>query len=92
MGLAGKNILVTGGFGFYGSHLAAALLEKDANVFVVDVQFNPKSYFFDKELDKKIVYEIFDITDFFRTHAFITKNSIDFVFHTAALATVEASL
>ena len=40
-----KNILVTGGAGFIGSHICLALLIKRYNVYVIDSFFNssPKS-------------------------------------------------
>ena len=31
-----KNVLITGGAGFIGSHLAKALLKKNANITVLD--------------------------------------------------------
>ena len=40
-----KNILVTGGAGYIGSHTCLSLLEKNYNVFVVDsfINSSPKS-------------------------------------------------
>lgn len=91
MGLAGKNILVTGGCGFFGSHLVENLIKKKCNVFVVDINENPHSYYFRQELHNKAVLEICDITDFRRIHSVITKHQINFVFHLAAQAIVDTA-
>ena len=37
-----KNILVTGGIGFIGTHACFALLEKGYNIFVLDSLINSK--------------------------------------------------
>ena len=37
----GKNALVTGGFGFIGSHMKKALVELGANVTVFDIRTDP---------------------------------------------------
>jgi len=53
------NILVTGGAGFIGSHLVDALVDKGANVFVLD---NLKSGF-EKNINKKADFIFGDIRD-----------------------------
>ena len=37
-----KNILVTGGLGYIGSHLCAELIKKKYNVFIIDNLSNSK--------------------------------------------------
>lgn len=91
MGLAGKNVLVTGGCGFFGSHLVESLIQKKCRVFVVDLYKNPYSYYFRQKLNNKVVLEICDITDFRRIHSVITKHEINFVFHLAAQTIVDTA-
>ena len=43
--MKGKNVLVTGGTGFAGSHLVEKLLAEGANVIVTYRSINPKHYF-----------------------------------------------
>lgn len=88
MGLAGKNILVTGGTGFIGSHLVASLIEKKCNVIVPYQSLNPKSYFFEQKLDDKVILVQKDLKNFRRTIDIVTKYEIDFIYHLAAQAIV----
>lgn len=88
MALTGKNILVTGGCGFIGSHLVEKLLSLDANVIVSYQDINPHSYFFKKNLNHKSTLVQLDVKNYKRTFDVITKYEIDYVFHLAALAIV----
>lgn len=91
MGLKGKNVLVTGGLGFFGSHLIERLLTDGAHVFAADLVERLDSYYYKRGLNRYVVFENCDVADYRRIFSVITKNQIDFVFHTAALATVEAA-
>ena len=51
--LTNKNILVTGGVGFIGGHLVEELIKRKAQVVVVDINLNKKSYLFTEKLHKK---------------------------------------
>lgn len=88
MGLAGKNVLVTGGTGFIGSHLVAHLVEKKCNVIVPYQSLNPKSLFFEQKLNDKTILVQKDLKNFRRTFDIVTKYEIDFIFHLAAQAIV----
>ncbi|RJQ37080.1 NAD-dependent epimerase/dehydratase family protein [Candidatus Microgenomates bacterium] len=79
-----KNVLVTGGTGFIGSHLIEDLVKQGANIYVPFVEILPKSYFLQKKLDKKVVLEKIDINDREKILKFINKNNIEYVFHLAA--------
>lgn len=91
MALKGKNVLVTGGCGFYGGHLVKRLIETGCNVFVTDLVIHPKSYYLQQQLNKKVVFEYCDILNYDQINYVITKNDIDFVFHVAALSTVDTA-
>lgn len=85
-----KNILVTGGAGFVGGHLVEELINLKANVIVVDILFDKKSYLYRTyDIDKKCVLIKQNICDYKKLLSLIKKYKIDFIFHLAAQAIVE---
>jgi len=88
MGLKGKNILITGGTGFIGSHLVKKLIEEKCNIIVPYQSLNPKSFFFSENLDKQVILVQKDLKNFKRTIDVITKCEIDIIFHLAAQSIV----
>ncbi|MCL2017476.1 MAG: SDR family NAD(P)-dependent oxidoreductase [Alphaproteobacteria bacterium] len=93
-----KNILITGGAGFIGSHTAEALLERGEKVIVLD-NFND---FYDPKVKENNVaphledpnYKLIraDIRDNESLAKTFTNNKIDAVIHIAALAGVRPSI
>ncbi|PJC30182.1 sugar dehydratase [Candidatus Roizmanbacteria bacterium CG_4_9_14_0_2_um_filter_39_13] len=86
-----KNVLVTGGTGFVGSHLVEQLLRKGATVITTYKSLNPSSYFMTQELDKKTLMAPVDIVEYEKLFDLITKFEIDFIFHLAAQPLVETA-
>ncbi len=87
-----KNILITGGCGFIGSHLAKRCLENKAlKVVVTDLFIEPRSYYLEQELDKRVTYERCDIGDFDHIRSVIAKHNINVVFHIAAQAIIDTA-
>ncbi len=86
--LENKNVLVTGGAGFVGGHLVEELINQKANVVVVDILFNKKSYL-KRNKDKKCVLIKQDICDYKKLLNLIKKYKIELIFHLAAQALVE---
>lgn len=86
-----KKILVTGGAGFIGGHLVSALLERQAKVFVVDINVLPKSLFVLENLSKKVQYKNIDVRDKKKIFELFRENDFDYVFHLAAVASVISS-
>lgn len=91
MALKGKNVLITGGAGFVGSHFAKSLIGSASKVVVVDLVVEPRSYFFDQQLEKRIAFEHCNIVDFANIHSIIVKHNINVVFHVAAQAIVDTA-
>ena len=86
-----KNILITGGSGFIGSHLVEKLLYKGHYVTVIDNFSTDKTSNLEKVIDNsnlKIIDS--DIRDLSKIITFFNK--IDTVFHLAALAEIVPSI
>lgn len=80
------KILVTGGAGFIGSHLADKLIKKGHKVVVLDNLSTGSR----KNLNPKAKFHKADISDFKKIKPFF--RGVDFVFHLAALARVPLSI
>jgi len=96
--LKNSSVLVTGGAGFIGSHLADRLLTEDNDVFVLD-NFDP---YYDPVLKQKNIehnmekesYTLIegDIRDYESLKSIIANNNIEYIFHNTAQAGVRISL
>jgi nucleoside-diphosphate-sugar epimerase len=88
----GKNALVTGGFGFIGSHMTKALVELGANVTVFDINTDDSrhSLLNDRSLGlrNKITIVTGDLSDANAVREAITAGNFHFIFNFAAYATV----
>ena len=88
MAESNKNILVTGGAGYIGSHVTNLLIDKGFNVTVIDslitgnkTLINQKATFVNCDIvDKKIINDI------------LKKNKYEIVFHFAGLIRVDESV
>jgi UDP-glucuronate 4-epimerase len=94
-----KNILITGGAGFIGSHLVDALMKEDNNCVVIIDNFND---FYDPAIKEAniaphprgknfVVYKA-DITDASSIKEIFASHNLDCVVHLAAQAGVRPSL
>lgn len=81
-----KNILITGGAGFIGSHVGDLLINEGYNVFVVDNLSSGNDY----NINKKAKFYNLDINSVELENIF-KENKIDYVFHFAAQASVSFS-
>ena len=87
--------LLTGGFGYIGSHTAALLAENNHKFFIVDNFTNCKKYIVDK-LEKitkqRVNFCNVDVRDTERLIKIIKENNVSSVIHFAALKSVSDSL
>ncbi len=84
-----KNILVTGGTGFVGSHLVEELVKEGAHVITTYQTLNRQSYFFTRNLESKVLMVGADVCNFQQIFNIVTKNNVEYVFHLAAQPLVE---
>lgn len=84
----GKNVLVTGGTGFVGSHLVEELLNKGANVITTFEYTDPSSYFMVKGFDKRVTMAKVDVAKYDEVFDLVTKFEVEYIFHLAAQAIV----
>lgn len=82
-----KNILVTGGAGYIGSHMAAKLIHKGYKVYILDNLSTGSK----KNLPKKCKFFFADICDKKKTENIFKKIKFDCVFHFAACLSVPES-
>lgn len=85
--MALNKILITGGAGFIGSHLANTLNKKGHSILVIDNLSRGKK----ENLDKKIILEMLDIRST-KLPAIIRKYKPDYIFHLAAQSSIVTSL
>lgn len=83
-----KNVLVTGGTGFVGSHLVEELVSLGARVVTTFEYNDPRSYFMMNGLDKKMVMANVDVGQFDKVFDLVTKFDVEYIFHLAAQAIV----
>ena len=75
-----KNILITGGAGYIGSHISEILIKKNKRVFIIDNLSTGHK----KLINKKTKFFKVNILNKKKVNAIIIKNKIDSIFHLAA--------
>lgn len=81
------NILVTGGMGYIGSHIAKTLKESGHNVYIIDNLSNSKK---NNEFNSRFYYG--DIRNINTLIRLFSETKFDLVIHCAALKSVEESI
>jgi UDP-glucose 4-epimerase len=82
------NILITGGAGYIGSHVAYLLVDKGHNVTVIDNLITGNKHL----VPSKAKLEICDIADVEKVSKIIQNNKFDLVMHFAGLIKVDESI
>jgi len=82
-----KNILITGGAGYIGSHVAEILIKKKKNIFILDNLSTGSK----KLINKKAKFYKVDILDIKKLKQIIINNKIDSIIHLAAVLSVGES-
>ena len=81
-----KNILITGGAGYIGSHVAENIVKNKKNVFIVD----NLSSGFKKLISKKVKFYKLNILNTKKLKKIIVKNKIDSIIHLAGSLIISA--
>lgn len=90
-----KNIMITGGAGFIGSHIAVELLDKDFKVVIYDNLSNASVESLkrvEKITGKKLKFYQADVLDGEKLREVLKNEKIDLVIHCAALKAVGESV
>tara|TARA_B100001059_G_C17813575_1_gene573745 strand:+ start:303 stop:1274 length:972 start_codon:yes stop_codon:yes gene_type:complete len=82
-----RNILITGGAGYIGSHTAEVLIKNKKNIFIVD----DLSTGYKKLINKKAKFYKLNILKTREIQKIILQNNIDSIIHLAAVLSVEES-
>lgn len=83
-----KNILLTGGAGYIGSHVANFLLDKGCKVTIIDNLITGNK----KLVPKKSKLHVCDIADIKKVNKIFEQNNFEIVMHFAGLIKVEESV
>ena len=87
------TILITGGFGYIGSHIAISLIKLDYDIVIVDKNYNDKIVDSIKRLsDGFFSYEICDLINLKKLNKIFTYYNITHVIHLAAYKSVPESV
>ena len=89
------NILITGGFGYIGSHLCIELLNLDINIIVIDNLSNSNTTVIQKIetlTNKKFIYYLYDLLDKNKLEDIFRNHTIDTVIHMAGYKSVNDSI
>lgn len=90
-----KNVLITGGAGYIGTHTAVELLNKNYNVIIYDNLSNSSKIAVDRVADitgKEITFYEADILDKEKLKEVLATEKIDVLIHCAALKSVGESV
>ena len=90
-----KNVLITGGCGYIGSHIAVELLAKDYGVVIYDNLINSSTIALDRVEEisgKKLTFYEADVLDKDKLIEVLQNEKIDMVIHCAALKAVGESV
>ena len=83
-----QNILITGGAGYIGSHIANYLQKKGYNIFIIDDLSTGKK----SQITKNSIFLKENLLNFKKIYNFIKTKKIDTVIHCAASINVEESM
>ena len=88
-----KQALITGGSGQDGSYLAKFLLNKNYKIIVADRRNSRSDNWRHKflDIDKKLIYEDFDLSDFDSIFRLFKRYKFDEVYNLAAQSFVKSS-
>ncbi len=89
-----KKVLITGGLGYIGSHLAVSLIDQNYKVTIIDNISNSSLKtlkIINKITKKKFKFKKLDLVNFKKLNFFLKNNKFDIVFHLAGFKSVRES-